>query len=91
MEDIYYFETFGRKIDAVLKDKRISFYCSFMHLENIICNGDFYKCHKSYIVNYNKIFKVDKDEIAFHDINDIIIVSQNYKDSLINEIINKLA
>lgn len=87
LNDVYYFERLGRKIDVALFDKRISFYGSFVELENILDSKSFLKCHKSYIVNSNKIFKIDKDEISFSDIEDIIIVSENFKNSLISFII----
>ncbi|SHO51744.1 LytR/AlgR family response regulator transcription factor [Anaerocolumna xylanovorans] len=82
LNDIYYFERLGRKIEVVLYNKHVSFYGSFAELEKVLNKSSFIKCHKSYIVNYKKIFLIDKDEISFKEINDIIIVSQNFKDDL---------
>ncbi|WP_313134770.1 LytR/AlgR family response regulator transcription factor [Anaerocolumna sp.] len=88
IEDIYFFEKFGRKIDVVLYNKRITYYGTFKDLEKIINSNYFYKCHKSYIINFKKVFMIDKDEIIFFDIKDIAIVSKNNRNELTNIISN---
>lgn len=88
INDIYFFEKFERKIEIVLKDKRISFYGSFISLEKMLDERIFIKCHKSYIVNISKILTIYKDEITFKDITNLIYISNNYKNILMNKIIN---
>ncbi|MGB8452919.1 MAG: LytTR family DNA-binding domain-containing protein [Anaerocolumna sp.] len=83
LNDIYFFEKYGRKLEIVLNNKRISIYSSFIQLEKILKVDYFYQCHKSYIVNYKKIFEIDKDEIIFKEIKEYALVSQNYKEKLI--------
>jgi DNA-binding LytR/AlgR family response regulator len=83
IDHIYFFEKFGRKIEIVLYDKRISFYGSFKLLELVLDNKIFIKCHKSYIINYSKIYLIDKDEIYFHNINSMALLSNNYKKKLL--------
>lgn len=86
INDIYYLEKCCRKIEIVLKDNPISFYGSFIQIEKMLTASNFFKCHKSYIVNCNKVFMIDKDEITFEDINEHAYVSREYK----NELFEKL-
>jgi DNA-binding LytR/AlgR family response regulator len=89
LEDIYYFEKDNKKIKIRTNNKTLTFYGSFIELENLICKNSFFcRCHKSFIVNYNKILLIDKDEIFFNNIKDVINVSSNYKDYLVNMISN---
>ena len=87
IDQIYFFEKFERKIEVVIKNRRISYYGSFIELAEIINKYSFIQCHKSYIVNYKKIFMIDKDEITFFDIKDKAYISKSHRENLINIII----
>lgn len=83
IDQIYFFEKFERKIEIVLYDKRISFYGSFKALELVLDKRNFIKCHKSYIINYHKIYSIDKDEVYFHNMNNIALISNPFKKKLL--------
>lgn len=86
--DIYFFEKYGKKTEIVTKNKRITYYGSFISLEKILNKKHFFKCHRSYIINLKKNFIIDKDEIIFFDIQDIALISKSNKEELISLIEN---
>lgn len=53
-------------------------------------NGNFIRCHRSYIVNSSKIMKIEKDNIKLYNDKVIPISRSHYKD-LTEDFFNKLS
>lgn len=60
-DDILCAEAFSHKTKIVLSDKEFFINENISSIEQMLCN-DFYKCHRSYIVNINHINSIKKYE-----------------------------
>lgn len=74
VDDIIFIEAFSHKIKVVLKDDTLFINESIGSIEQRI-SDDFYKCHRSYIVNINHINSIKKYD-AVMDNGSIIPVSR---------------
>lgn len=72
--DIIYAEAYSHKTKIVLSDKEFFISENISSVEQILGN-DFYKCHRSYIVNINHIDSIKKYDVAM-DNGSIIPVSR---------------
>ena len=61
--EIFYFESYGKKINIYSENQSDSFYGSFSKLSEEISHNIFIRIHKSYIVNFDKVTSVTKNTI----------------------------
>ena len=87
VKDILYFEAFRRKVIIHLEDKSLEFYSKITDIEKQMKKYNFIKCHRSYIVNLNKIKSLYSSELVLLN-NQKIPISKSYflniKDSLLS-------
>lgn len=71
LDDILFFETTGKdhKIRIHTVDEQIEFYGTLREIEKKVTK-DYYKPHRSYLVNTKKIKSIDKEALIIHMIND---------------------
>lgn len=88
LNEIYYFSTVGNKIIAFTIDSSIELAVSSLnYLNELLSNNssNFFRCHKSFIINLNKIDCISKFNnktynISFRDIkNQVYITQKNLK------------
>lgn len=80
-DDIFYVESCGRDVEIVLEDKRVLTHEKISDMEKLISGTDFFRCHRSYIVNLKKIEHLERYEITMKN-GDIVSVSQQlYNDT----------
>ncbi len=77
--EVYYLEARDKKIIVHMRKQELSFYSSLQRLEKDLPEY-FIRCHRSYIVNFMFIQKVDLANNVFH-LNEkaVIPISQKYK------------
>jgi len=73
--EVIYFEIRGRVITIHCKNNIIEYYEQIKNLEQKISGQDFFRCHKSYIVNLNYVEKFNKNEIIM-DNGDRVLLSK---------------
>lgn len=87
VKDIFCFEAFRRKVIIHLDDKSLEFYGKISDIEKQMKKYNFIKCHRSYIVNLNKIKSLYSSELVLLN-NQKIPISKSYflniKDSLLS-------
>ncbi|MGH4124048.1 MAG: LytR/AlgR family response regulator transcription factor [Clostridium sp.] len=71
LDDILFIETTGvaHKIRIHEENRQVEFYCHLKEIQENLTDN-FYRCHKSYIVNKNKIKEIDKKNNTIKMIND---------------------
>ncbi|CDM68169.1 two component transcriptional regulator, LytTR family [Clostridium bornimense] len=87
MDDILFFETSSKehKIRIHTTSGHSEFYGSLKDIETKL-SSDFYKPHRSYIVNTKKIKSIDKDQLIINMINgEICYVSSRYLKGLLKK------
>lgn len=82
LEDIYYFEAHERQIEVYTKDDEYIINCSISEFYKRLPKKDFFRTHRSYIVNLNKISEIipwfnNTYMIKLHDLEAEIPVSRN--------------
>ncbi len=61
VDDVYFFTVENGKVIAVLKDRQFQLSTSLFVVNELVGkSGLFFRCHKSYIVNLNKIEKISR-------------------------------
>lgn len=89
LKDILYCEIINRKIGIHLSSGEIiEYYDKISELENKL-GGDFFKSHRSYLVNLKHIKRYGKDGITL-DNSEIIPLSRSRKAALIDALMNDL-
>lgn len=84
-DDIIYFETSEKPHKIILhkKDEILEFVGNLKSLEESMGN-DFFRCHKSYLINKSKIKEINlKDKIVIMDNSDICLVSKRFMSDLV--------
>ena len=87
LDDILFFETASKehKIRIHTTTGQSEFYGTLKSIENIV-SSDFYKTHRSYLINTKKIKSIDKSNLIVHMVNDeICYVSSRYLKCLIQK------
>lgn len=81
-DKIFYFEAYSKKVHIFTANQRIGYYDSLTSLEEKL--GDsFVRCHRSYIVNIEKISKVCFSEMIIQLKNGVEInISRKYKNNI---------
>lgn len=80
LHDIYYIQSFGRIIEFITKDNKItSRQYNMKKLEEILPDN-FKRCHKSYIINTDYVYSVDFSNrlLTLKDNNSIVPFSKNF-------------
>ncbi|OOM79584.1 accessory protein regulator protein A [Clostridium puniceum] len=86
-EDILFFETAGKehKISVHTFNGQSEFYGTLKNIEKTV-SSDFYKTHRSYLVNTKKIKSIDKNNMVIEMVNDeICYVSLRYLKGLLKK------
>lgn len=69
--DILYFQSKGHYANLVMKDKSYEFRMSMSKLEEVLPYPNFFRCHKSYIVNMHHVECIKRDRVLMSN-NDIV-------------------
>lgn len=62
LEDIYYFEVRGRKVSVHGKEDSFIYYEQLGIIENTLSDKDFFRCHKSFLVNLRHVSGYNRQE-----------------------------
>jgi len=86
-DDIFFIQKNGKKAIIKTKEKNYEIYCSFSSISNNLPDN-FVRCHKSFIVNINKISSVESNNIIIFKIyfNNQCFIGPKYE-NLITEVI----
>lgn len=81
LDEIYFFTKQNGKVIGVLKDSKIELAVSLYHLNDLIKKEHFFRCHKSFIININKIEDISKFSsktynIRFKGIKEVAYITQ---------------
>ncbi|PYG86623.1 LytTR family two component transcriptional regulator [Ruminiclostridium sufflavum DSM 19573] len=73
--DIYFFESRGRKIDINTKDGIKTIIGKINQIEASLSNRNFFRCHKSYLINLEHVYMFSNSEITL-DNNQKVLISR---------------
>ncbi len=73
IDDIYYFECNGRKIDIHTKNGIITILGKMNQIEASLQNKKFFRCHKGYIVNFEHVCEFSNNEIILTNNQKVLI------------------
>ena len=80
-EDIYYVESYGRDVEITTEDKKLLTHEKISDMEKLLPQGDFFRCHRSYIVNINKMKSIERYLITMENGDEISVSQQLYSDT----------
>lgn len=75
IEDILYFESDLKKTIIVTNDRKDEFYSSLSTVYNDLKDKDFFFCHRSILVNYNRVLEFYYDRLVL-DNKEVLEISQ---------------
>ncbi len=73
IDDIYYFECNGRKIDIHTKNGIITILGKMNQIEASLQNKQFFRCHKGYLVNFEHVCEFSNNEIILTNNQKVLI------------------
>ena len=79
LDDIYYFEIKGRKIDIHGTEGLFTYYGQIGILENSLQGKGFFRCHKGYLVNLKYVDAYNRQEVILDNGERIIIAKRRYE------------
>ena len=79
LDDIYYFESQGKKVEIVTKSGATTHYGKMQDLEKTL-GSSFYRCHRCYIVNLEHITKYNATTIWLKNGNSIFLAHKKYNE-----------
>ncbi len=79
LDDIFYFEIKGRIIDVHGKEGIFSYYGQIGKLEEKLLEKDFFRCHKSYLINLKRVEGYNKQEVVLENGENIMIAKRRYE------------
>lgn len=79
LDDIYYFEIKGRKIDVHGTGGIFTYYEQIGVLEGILASKGFFRCHKSYLINLKYVDTYSHQEIVLDNGERIVIAKRRYE------------
>lgn len=79
LDEIRYFEIRGRLIEAHGKNPAFSWYEQIGTLENMFSDKDFFRCHKSYLLNLKYVDVYNKTEAILDNGEKILIAKRRYE------------
>ncbi len=77
--DIYYFEVRGRVMDIHCTDGTVTYYEKMEKLEKELQGKDFFRCHKSYLVNLKYVSGYSRQELILDNGEKIVIARRRYE------------
>ena len=78
LSEIMYFEIMGRVIKAHLSNQTYEFYEKLSVLEQKLPNEKFFRCHKSYLINFSYVASFEKTEITIDSSEKIPLSKRRY-------------
>ena len=63
VKDIYYIEAQDKRVRVVLKDTAFSDRRGIDEIERALTGEDFFRVHRSYLINFRYVARLDKNEI----------------------------
>ena len=80
LDNIFYFEIRGRRIDAHGTDGIFTYYGQIGALEEQLCGKGFFRCHKSYLINLKHVDGYNRQEVILDNGEKIVIAKRRYED-----------
>ena len=80
LDDICYFEIRGRKIDIHKTHDILTYYEQIGILEKNLLGKDFFRCHKSYLINLKHVDTYNRQEVTLDNGEKIMIAKRRYGD-----------
>lgn len=80
LDKIYFFEVQNRIVIIHTKDSIIEYYDKISNIESSISKNNFFRCHRSYIVNLKYIKKFCKTEILLDNDEKILLSKNKYSE-----------
>ncbi|SCY38279.1 two component transcriptional regulator, LytTR family [Lachnospiraceae bacterium XPB1003] len=77
-KDIYFFESQARDIEITLSDKKLTMHMKISDLEKILPEREFFRCHRSYIVNLRQVENIERYQATMRNGEMIPISQQQY-------------
>ena len=87
LDDIYYFEIKGRKIDIHTADGILTYYEQIGVLESHLQGKGFFRCHKSFLINLKYVDTYNRQEVILDNGEKVMIAKRRY-DDFIKEILS---
>ena len=79
LDDIYYFEIRGRKIDIHGTGDILTYYGQIGVLESSLEGKGFFRCHKSYLINPEYVDTYNTQEVVLDNGEKIVIAKRRYE------------
>lgn len=86
LDDIYYFEIKGRVVDVHGPEGIFTYYEQIGELENKLRDKDFFRCHKSYLINLKYVDGYSRQEVILENGEKIVIAKRRY-DKFVQEVL----
>jgi DNA-binding LytR/AlgR family response regulator len=84
MDEILYIEAAGNYAFFVTQKANVMSLSSMKELGSLLPPGRFYRVHKSYIVNFRHVSKIEKDQIEV--LGKLIPIGEVYRDAFLKAI-----
>ncbi len=86
-DEIYYIESFNKKINIYTKSRRVSCYSSLSYLQEEL-GDEFIRCHKSFLINKKRIKNIFLSNMLIEmEDGSKVVISRTYKNA-IKELVN---
>lgn len=83
IDDILYIEGLHKYVKIITKEKKYTSLIGLTAIENELLKDQFYRCHRSFIINLDKINLIDGNQVMISHFN--IPISKNNKEELISK------
>lgn len=80
LNDIYYFEIKGRRMDVCGKEGAFSYYEQMGALENKLQGKGFFRCHKGYLINLRYVERYNRQEAVLENGEKIPVAKRRYEE-----------
>lgn len=80
LDDIYYFEIRGRMVDIHGTEGIFTYYEQIGDLEEKLRDKDFFRCHKSYLINLNYVDGYNRQEALLENGEKVVIAKRRYEE-----------
>lgn len=78
LDDIYYFEIMGRKMEVHGRDGIFTYYEQIGALEKELAGKGFFRCHKSYLINLKHVDGYNRQEAVLDNGERVFIAKRRY-------------
>lgn len=86
LADVLYFESSGNYVSIVFPERKLLAYLTLRSLEEQLPTGLFFKVHRSFLVNFSRIEKIEESNLVLADKR--VPIGRNYSHEL-NEAVNQ--